>query len=526
MSPVIEMRHIGKVFPPNVVALDDVSIAFEQGEIHAVVGENGAGKSTLMKVLFGSEQASRGEVLYHGQPVTFRNTRDAMQGDAIHGDDSPQGGIGMVHQEILLIPEYTVWENVVLGVEPVKVKQGLGRWLGQIDPGAARAAVQAKIAEFDLNLDADALVGDISIAARQKVEILKLLYRDVSVLILDEPTAVLTPQEVPQLFNELRRLRDKGKTILFISHHLDEVLALSDRVSVLRKGRMVGTVNAAETTQAELARMMVGREVIFEQHKMPVQTGDAVLRVRGLGFIDENRKERLSNINLEVRAGEIVGVAGVEGNGQFELVNVIVGLLKPVEGEIDIAGHDVTKRTILERRAWLAYVPQDRGQQGGSLAASITENAIMTHHRMNPTLTRGSGWILDWGRARQFAESLRQRFGVIMDSPDDPLRSLSGGNQQKVILGRELSLDRPLLVLDQPTRGLDVGSMEAVHDEILKMRAAGKAILLISADLSELLELSDRIAVLNRGQLVADVPAAETNREQVGQWMLEGVVSH
>ena len=520
MTPVIEMRHIGKVFPPNVVALEDVSIAFEEGEIHAVVGENGAGKSTLMKVLFGSEQASRGEILYHGQPANFRSTRDAMAG--AQGEATAPGGIGMVHQEILLIPEYTVWENVVLGVEPVVAQGWRGRLLGQLDTQAARARVQAKISEFGFNLDPDALVGDISVAARQKVEILKLLYRDVSVLILDEPTAVLTPQEVPQLFNELRRLRDKGKTILFISHHLDEVLALSGKVSVLRKGRMIGTVDAATTSQAELARMMVGREVIFEQHKVPVQPGEIVLAVRGLSVLDENRKERLRNVTMHVRAGEIVGVAGVEGNGQFELVNVIMGLLKASQGEIVIAQHNVAHQSILERREWLAYVPQDRGRQGGSLNASITENAIMTHHRLNPDLVRASGWVLDWSRARQFAQALRQRFGVVMDTPSDPLRALSGGNQQKVILGREMSLDRPLLLLDQPTRGLDVGSMEAVHDEILKMRAAGKAILLISADLSELLELSDRVVVLNRGEVVADVPTAETDREQVGQWMLEG----
>ena len=344
MTPVIEMRHIGKVFPPNVVALDDVSIAFEQGEIHAVVGENGAGKSTLMKVLFGSEQASRGDILYHGQPVNFRSTRDAMAG--AKGDAASPGGIGMVHQEILLIPQYTVWENVVLGVEPVTAKGWRGRLLGQLDTEAARAMVQAKITEFGFNLDPDALVDDISVAARQKVEILKLLYRDVSVLILDEPTAVLTPQEVPQLFSELRRLRDKGKTIVFISHHLDEVLALSGKVSVLRKGRMVGTVNAATTTQAELARMMVGREVIFEQRKVQVKQGDMVLSMRGLSYIDESKKERLREVNVQVHAGEIVGVAGVEGNGQFELVNVIMGLLKTTHGEVVIAGHDMAHRSI------------------------------------------------------------------------------------------------------------------------------------------------------------------------------------
>jgi simple sugar transport system ATP-binding protein len=505
MPDLIELKHITKVFPPNVVALDDVSASFREGEIHALVGENGAGKSTLMKVLYGLYPREAGEILYRGQPARF---------------DTPGGaiaaGIGMVHQEILLIPEYTVWENVVLGAEPT------GRF-GRLDAARARQQVRAKIDEFRFNLDPEARVGDISVAARQKVEILKLLYRNVSVLILDEPTAVLTPQEIPQLFAELRRLREDGHTILFISHHLEEVLALSDRITVLRKGRKVDTVDAAGTSKAALAQMMVGRELLFTTKRAVQSPGPAVFNAQGLVYRDGEGRERLKHINLEVRAGEIVGVAGVEGNGQFELVNALMGLIEPTSGALTVNGRDLTRAPILERRRFLAFVPQDRGRMGASLAASITENAIMAHHRLSANFTRWGGWVLDFARARRFAEDLRERFSVSMGAPEGAFKSLSGGNQQKLILGRELLLDRPFVLLDQPTRGLDVGSMEYVHQQILQMRAENRAVLLISADLDELFRLADRLVVLHRGAIVADVRTEQASLEEVGYWMLEGV---
>jgi ABC-type uncharacterized transport system ATPase subunit len=501
---LITFKNIVKVYPPNVVALDNVSVGFRQGEIHAVVGENGAGKSTLMKVLYGLTARDAGEILYQEMPIYFHSPGEAIA-----------AGIGMVHQEFVLIPEYRVWENVVLGIEPVKP-------LGRLDAYQARRRVQAKIEEYRFNLDPDARVGEISIAARQKVEILKLLYRDVSVLILDEPTAVLTPQEVPSLFAELRHLRNSGRTILFISHRLDEVLELSDRITVMRKGRVIDTVPARDTSKAELAHMMVGRDVIFTSRRTPQAPGAVVLQIDGLSYQDQAGRSRLQDISLQIHAGEIVGVAGVEGNGQFEWVNIIMGMEPPSAGRLRMAGQDLTGATILERRHLISYVPQDRGKMGASLNASILENAMMTHHRLDRRFTSWKGLLLNRGFARRFAQSLQQAFSVIMSSQDQPFRSLSGGNQQKVILGRELLLDTPFVLLDQPTRGLDVGSIEYVHEQILRMRGEGKALLLVSADLEELFLLSDRIVVLYRGRIAADLPVEQASVEMVGYLMLEG----
>ena len=494
-----------KVFPPNVVALDQVSVDFRQGEIHAIVGENGAGKSTLMKVLYGLEHRDAGEIFIQGQPVVFRNPGEAIT-----------RGIGMVHQEILLVNEYTVWENVVLGVEPTGA-------FGRLDARKARQQVADRIREFEFNLNPDALVHDISVAARQKVEILKLLYRNVSVLILDEPTAVLTPQEIPQLFGELRRLRDNGHTILFISHHLEEVLDLSDRITVMRRGKKIDTVDARDTSKADLARMMVGREVLFTTEKREQNPGEVALHIENLGLKEAaTGRVLLKDINIEVRAGEIVGVAGVEGNGQFELVNAVMGLVQPTAGRIIAGGQDITHAPVLERRKVISFVPQDRGKMGASLPASVTENAIMTHHRLNGHITRWNGRLLDYRRAAKFTDDLRQDFSVNMSSVTQPFRSLSGGNQQKVILGRELMLHSPVVLLDQPTRGLDVGSIEYVHRLILNMRHDGRAILLISADLEELFRLADRIVVVHRGAVAADLPARQTSVDEVGYLMLEG----
>jgi simple sugar transport system ATP-binding protein len=502
-SPLIQLQGIVKVYPPNVVALDDVTVSFDDGEIHALVGENGAGKSTLMKVLYGLIHPDGGEMIYNGRRGHFRTPGEAIA-----------AGIGMVHQEIVLVNEYTVWENIVLGAEPVD-------WLGRIDRTRARHDVQAIIDRFHFALDPDAQVGDISVAARQKVEILKLLYRNVAVLILDEPTAVLTPQEIPQLFAELRELRDQGHTILFISHRLEEVLELADRVTVLRKGRVVATIPAAGTTRSELAALMVGREVLFTAQRTPQPPGEVVFAIDNLRYEDGRGRLRLNDVTLNVRAGEVVGVAGVEGNGQLELVNAIMGLLRPTAGSIHVAGAEITHASILDRRRLIAFVPQDRGRMGGSLPAPVVENAIMTHHRLNAALSRWRGLLIDHGAAQRFTDRLAETFAVKMPSQSAPLRALSGGNQQKVILGRELLLDSPFILLDQPTRGLDVGSIEYVHDQLLAMRGAGRALLLISANLEELFLLADRIVVLHRGELVADLPVAQATSELVGRYMLE-----
>jgi simple sugar transport system ATP-binding protein len=498
------MNHIVKVFPPSLVALDDVSVDFRKGEIHAIVGENGAGKSTLMKALYGMQPADSGEILYNGSKVRFTDPGEAIK-----------AGIGMVHQEIMLVPQYTVWENVVLGSEPVLL-------FDRLDTKKARQLVKEKINEFHFNLDADAKVDDISIAARQKVEILKLLFRNVTVLIMDEPTSVLTPQEIPQLFDELKRLRDNGHTILFISHHLDEVLDLSDRITVLRKGKKIGTMDADAASKAGLAQMMVGREVIFEALLKEQRAGDGLFKVEHLNYTDSNKRQRLIDINLQVHAGEIVGVAGVEGNGQLELVNVIMGLIEPTSGTIEVQGADITRSSILERRRRIAFVSQDRTNMGSSVNARITENVIMTHHRLNPRFTQWNGRILDLRQADMFTNEVRDRFDVQMTSPENPFKSLSGGNQQKVILGRELMLEAPFILLDQPTRGLDVGSIEYVHRRILDMRAQMRAILLISADLEELFRITDRLVVMHRGKVVAELETRNTNITEVGYLMLEG----
>lgn len=501
---IIEMQDIIKVYPPDVLALDHVTTEFRQGEIHAIVGENGAGKTTLMRVLDGLEQANGGTISFRGKEVRFNHPGEALA-----------AGMGMVHQEILLIQEYTIWENIILGVEPTGA-------FGKLDRPKARAKVLEKIEEFHFNLDPDARVVDISVAARQKVEILKLLYRNAEVLILDEPTAVLTPQEIPQLFGELRRLRDAGKTILFISHHLEEVLTLSDRITVMRKGKKVATVNTAETGKKELARMMVGRDVLFLSHRQSKPPGDVVFEAHDLTYVDGDHHTRLDRLNMQVRAGEIVGIAGVEGNGQFELVNTIMGVSHPSNGSISVNHVELTAAKILERRHYISYVSQDRGRMGASLEASVKENVMMTHHRVNSLFTRWHGRVLDDTYARQFTSEIESQFSISMGSMDNPFKSLSGGNQQKVILGRELRLDTPFVLLDQPTRGLDVGSMEYVHELILNMRAQDRAILLISADLEELFRIADRILVLHRGKFVADLPVESTNVTRVGYLMLEG----
>ncbi len=481
MDDFISLEHIVKVYPPSVLAVDDVSVGFRKGEIHSIVGENGAGKSTLMKLLYGLVPYDSGVVRIDGAPMHFKKPGDAIA-----------MGIGMVHQEIELIPQYTVWENVV------------------------------KIDEFQFHLDPSAQVERISVAARQKVEILKLLYRNVSVLILDEPTAVLTPQEIPQLFAELKRLREAGTTILFISHRLDEVLELSDRITVMRKGKKIATVAASETTKEALAQMMVGRHVIFTSKRTPHRRGERVFEAKGLYVTRRDGLTLLDDVSFSVHAGEIVGIAGVEGNGQFELVNSIMGLTVPSGGSITVNGREICGLSILERRKLISFVPQDRAKMGASLAASILDNAIMTHHRLEPRFAAWRGLVLNYRNARAFTDSLVQRFSVQTTSRQSPFRSLSGGNQQKLILGRELLLSTPFFLMDQPTRGLDVGSIEYVHGEILTMREADRAVLLISADLEELFLIADRILVMHRGQIVADLATERTSIEEVGRYMLEG----
>ncbi len=508
--PLVAFRAVTKVYPPSTVALDGVSVDVHAGAIHAFVGENGAGKSTLMKVLAGEIAPDGGELLVRGRTVNFASAADAMA-----------EGIGMVHQEILLVNELSVWENVVLGVEPM-IRGLFG--FGRIDRDTARKQVTESLDAYGLNLDADALVGDLSLAARQKVEIGKLLHRGMEVLILDEPTAVLTPQEIPELFDELRRLRNAGRTICFISHHLDEVVQLCDTVTVLRNGRLIETRPVAQTTIAELARMMVDRDVEFHAVRPPMQVGRVVLDVRALTWSEAGVAASLGPIDLMVRAGEIVGVAGVDGNGQTALVECVTGARQPTGGTVTISGADCTDASVLDHRGVMAYVPAERKIAGSAADASITDNIAMTHHRLTDRFTTDIGpvHLMDRGAMRSAAETIRSEYAVATPSVDLAMKNLSGGNQQKVILGRELLEDRDFVLLDQPTRGLDVGSIEFVHRRILELRSEGRAVLLVSADLDEIDRLADRVVVMHRGRVALDADSSTVDRVTIGRAMLEG----
>lgn len=517
-----------KVFPPALLALDRVDLAIREGEIHSVIGENGAGKSTLMHVLYGMQPANGGRVILRGREADFSTPREAVK-----------AGIGMLHQEFMLIPSYTVYENVILGAEPITK-------FGALDRRTAREKVSGLIEEYRLNLDPAARVEGLSVAAQQKVEILKLLYRDASILILDEPTAVLTPREIEELFKRLKAMSRDGKTLLFISHKLDEVLELSDRITVMRKGRRITTEKNRNLTKAHLARAMVGREVMFSVRKTDADPGETVLSMKGIveappGRRGVGRRSRgaaafggskgsrggrsgvrplLKNLSLELSSGEILGVAGVEGNGRLELIRVLTGVLGTAEGRIVLEGEDITQLGITERRGRFAYVPQKRKTEGSSQQASLIDNTVMTHHRFGSRFQGPMKHLLSRKAGRAFTGEVIREFGVAAPSPRVPIGTLSGGNQQKIIIGREASLNSRFLLLDQPTRGLDVGSIEYIRKRIIQLRNRGTACLLISADLDELFALSDRLLVLHRGAVVAELNPEKTTIEEVGGYML------
>jgi ABC-type uncharacterized transport system ATPase subunit len=503
-SDFIQMRSIVKVFQPATVALDGVSVDINQGEIHSVIGENGAGKSTLMKVLYGMVAPDSGEIYFKGQKVNFSSPRDAVK-----------AGIGMIHQEFMLIPSYTIWENVVLGAEPANR-------LGRLESKEARAQVQALVDEYDLGLSIDERVADVSVGARQKVEILKLLYRDIDTLIMDEPTAVLTPQEIRELFRWVSQAKAAGRTIIFISHKLAEVLEISDRITVMRRGKTITTVENKGLDKSFLARAMVGRDVVFSVSKPPQEPGQTILAAENLHYTDADGQKKLDGVSLKVRRGEIVGLAGVEGNGQFELVQALVGLIQPQQGSIKLKGQEIVPLPISKRRELMSYVPQDRKSWGSAQPLSLQENVIMTHHMTNTALQGRLRWMLSRRKTRQLANTIKEEFEVVVPNIDVPFFALSGGNQQRAIVGREFMLDNDLVILDQPTRGLDVASIEYIQERTLQKRADGQGILLISTDLDELFSLSDRILVMYRGQIVADLRPEETSPEEIGEYMLLG----
>lgn len=497
----IRLEQIVKVYPPNKIALNNVTLDIQKGEIHSIIGENGAGKSTLMKVLYGLEKADEGSILINGEKVNISTPQEAVK-----------HGIGMVHQEFMLINEYTILENIVLGNEPTKH--------GRMDLQSSREKLEHILKEFKFDIRLDEKIKNISIASQQKVEIVKLLYRDVETLIMDEPTAVLAPQEVDELFVLLRKLRSQGKTIIFISHKLNEVLEISDRITVMRGGEYIWSKENKGLTKADLASAMVGRKVMLTVEKTPSKPGEVVLELDNL-IIDNpgvKHKKHLDDVSLKIRSGEILGIAGIEGNGQYELIQSVVGLMKP-EGCIRINGKDITSMPVKERRKLIAYVPQDRKNNGSSQGDSLTTNSIMTHHYCDPEFSTKLG-ILRRSKIKSLTERIILNYQVSCQSADMRIGELSGGNQQKVIVGREFELSSSLLVVDQPVRGLDVGSIEYIHKRIVQKRDEGAAVLLVSADLDELFSLSDRIAVMYNGKIVFEGDAASTNREEIGAYML------
>ena len=494
----IEMRHISKAWP-GVVANDDVSLSVRQGEIHALVGENGAGKTTLMNILYGLVRPNSGEIAINGQPAHITGPRDAIR-----------LSIGMVHQHFMLIPPLRVAENIVLGYEP-------GGTYSPYQADQARERI-AKISEqYGLHIDPDAVTGQLSVGQQQRVEILKVLYRGAQILILDEPTGVLTPQETQELFLVLRGLVAQGKTIIFITHKLREVLELSDRVTVLRRGRVAGHLITRETSQEEIARLMVGREVLLRVEKAPANPGAVLLSVENITANSERGLSALRGVSLEVRAGEILGIAGVEGNGQSELVEVITGLRKATGGKVLLRGQPITNLSARQIRLdGLAHIPEDRRESGLVLAYSIKDNLILGRQRWKSFSIRGL--LLRLREILSWAVRLIHEFDIRAPGPAALARSLSGGNQQKIIVARELSAEPKVLVASQPTRGVDIGAIEFIHRRLIEQRDAGAAILLVSAELDEIRSLSDRIAVMYEGRIVG-IESPEVSEERLGLMM-------
>jgi general nucleoside transport system ATP-binding protein len=495
---VLDIRGVTKRFG-DFVACDAIDFDLRPGEVHALLGENGAGKSTLMNVLYGLYAPDEGEIFVKGDKIALGSPADAIA-----------YGIGMVHQHFMLVPVMTVAENIVLALEPKRA--GI-----LFDQSAAEDHVREISERFGLAVDPEAVIHDISVGQQQRVEILKALYRGADILILDEPTAVLTPQETKELEEILRSLTAQGTSIIFITHKLHEVLEIADRITVLRRGEKVATIPRSEATEAGLAKMMVGREVLLTVEKGPAQPGETLLSVENLSVRDDRDIEAVRGVSFEVRAGEIVGIAGVDGNGQSELIDAIAGLRRAATGRIVVAGEDVTKASphgVLE--AGLSHIPTDRQHRGLVLAFSLAENIAL--HDFDKPPASNHGWLYP-GRLRDRARTLIEEFDVRGGGPDTAASSLSGGNQQKVIIAREISRDPRVLVAAQPTRGVDIGAIEFVHKRLVAERDEGRAILLISFEFDEILSLSDRILVMRNGKFVADFLPGVT-AEELGMAML------
>ena len=498
--PIIETQAIHKIYPNGVHANDDINFEVEHGEIHALVGENGAGKTTLMKLIFGMEHPTSGRIFFRGDEVEIENPQDAIE-----------HGIGMVHQNFMLVNSFSVAQNIILNRETT---QGIS-----IDMQQAIDDTAALSQEYGLAVNPTAKIEDIPVGMRQRVEILKALYRGAEILILDEPTAVLTPSETQDLFAAIRNLVEGGKTVIFITHKLKEVIAISDRVTVMRDARVIGTVKTAETDERELARMMVGREVFMQVDRPPVERGASVLEVSDLTYADDSGHQLLKHISFHVYENEILGIAGVEGNGQTELAEVLTGLRPPTTGEAFINEEQILgrgPRSVREHQ--VAHIPEDRLTNGVALTSTIDDNLIIDRYYRQPFTRRG---LLDINAIEDNGRELIREFNIIAPNGAIPVNALSGGNMQKVVVARELSSSPKLLIAAQPTRGVDIGAIEFIHQELVDQRTAGLAILLISADLQEVMKLSDRIMVMYEGEIVGVFPNDESlTEERIGYFML------
>lgn len=500
MDYVVEMVGIRKEFP-GIVANDDITLRLQKGEIHALLGENGAGKSTLMSILFGMYQPDRGTIKVNGREVRISSPNVANK-----------LGIGMVHQHFKLVEPFTVTENIILGSETRKW------WRLFLDVETAAKRVEQLSKQYGLNVDPYAKIEDISVGMQQRVEILKMLYRDAEVLIFDEPTAVLTPQEIEELQSIMKNLVKEGKSIILITHKLKEIKAVADRCTVIRRGKTIGTVDVAETSREAMAEMMVGRSVSFKVDKQESNPGRAVLEVQSLTVKNSKKVDALKAFSLELHAGEIVGIAGVDGNGQTELVEAITGLRQAESGAVNLNGKAINGLSIRQRNeSGLGHIPEDRQKRGLVLDYTLEENMILEVYNKPPYSKKG---LLQPSAIRKHADHIIQSFDVRSGTGGSSIvRSMSGGNQQKAIIGREVERDPDLLIAVQPTRGLDVGSIEYIHKRLIEQRDKGKAVLLVSLELDEVLNLSDRIAVINNGELVGIVKTSETNEKELGLMM-------
>ncbi|SFC44356.1 nucleoside ABC transporter ATP-binding protein [Halobiforma haloterrestris] len=497
--PAVRLEGITKRFG-DVVANDDVDFTLERGTIHALLGENGSGKTTLMSVLYGLYDQDAGRIRVEGEPRTFESPRDAMG-----------AGIGMIHQHFKLVEPMTVLQNIVLGHEPTEN--------GMVDESDARADIEEICSRYGFDVDQylDTPVEELDLSAQQRVEIVKSLYRGAEVLILDEPTAVLTPQEVESLMDVMNDLRADGRSLIFISHKLDEALTIADEITVLRDGKAIGTVRADETSEQDLARMMVGREVLFDRLSRETTPGDPVLEVEGLRMRGDRGRERVSGVDLTVREGEILGIAGVQGNGQGELVEGITGLRSVAEGTIRLHGDDITDTSRRQRiEDGIAYVPEDRQRDGLVQEYSLVRNALLGNQTIEPY---ANGGILDWDAVAAHAAEIVDEFDVQPADPEVDAKSLSGGNQQKFIVGREIGHDPDVMIASHPTRGVDVGSIEFIHNRLIELRDEGLAIAVVSSKLEEIRKLADRIAVMYEGEFIDIVDPEAVDEEDLGLLM-------